>query len=83
MKSLPDFIQDLEPADFYEDPDALDRFTERLRTYLGNDLVDRHSELVNASDDGYPNPDSPWLSLRLGITPGHKPKLIVFNCSLL
>jgi hypothetical protein len=66
-----------------EDHEALEQFKKRLRNYLGDDLVDRRSELVHASEDGDPDPDSPWLNLRIGVTPGDKPTLILFKCSLL
>ena len=54
-----------------------------MRTYLGDDLVDRHSEVVNASEDGRPDPDSPWLNLRIGVTPGEEPKFALLSCALL
>lgn len=80
---LPDFISDLEPVDFHEDDEALERFKDHLRPYIGNDLVDRHSELVAATEDEIclkPS-DSPWLNFRLLVTTDDKPTLVVVSCT--
>lgn len=81
---LPDFLADLPPVDLEEDDEALQKFTDRLRTYLGSDLVDNYGELLqNAKDGSLDASDAPLLSLLIGATPGDDPHLTLLKCSLL
>lgn len=84
-QALPDFIEDIGPVDFRaeEDDAALEKFKDRLRIYLGNELIDKHSELVHDMEDKVDPSDSPWLDLVVTVTPGDKPTYLLWKCALL
>lgn len=86
VQALPDFIQDLPPVDFRseEDDRALEKFRDRLRMFLGDELVDKHAELVHGQEgEGVQPSDSPLLSLVIGVTPGDDPTYLLWKCALL
>ena len=83
---LPDFMEDLEAVDFHlqDDDRALENFKDRLRTFLGDELLDRYSDLLYEQEGGSIEPsDSPLLDLLIGITPGDDPTYFLSSCALL
>ena len=80
---MPDFLEDLPPADLQEDDEARQRLEDRLRPLLGSDLVDHYRELLQrADDDGALDPsDAPLLNLVLGATASDDPHLTLLKCS--
>ncbi|GJE87059.1 hypothetical protein PsYK624_031420 [Phanerochaete sordida] len=80
---LPDFLEDLPPADLRDDEEALEKLTERLRPLLGSDLIDNYNDLLqNAKEDGSIDPsDAPLLTFVIGAKAGDNPHLSVMKCS--
>lgn len=54
--------------DFKEDPEALEKFKDKLRPILG-ELVDRYEELCGDTDDGQPIADTPFCKMVIAATP--------------
>lgn len=67
-KYTSNLLKDFEPVDFQEDPDALEKFKDKLRPILG-ELVDRYEELCEDTDDGRPAAETPFCKMVIAATP--------------